>query len=252
MQSDANSAIRAALDGDWDEAIKLNKEILKTTPNDLEALNRLTRSYIEKNLKNQALKSVRQALKIDPYNQIALKLKAKISSGRSAKISRLENYATISAFIEEPGKTRSVVLINCASPKKIGCAECAQGLQLIPKRHTVHVCDCDGNYLGMLPDDLGKRLNLLIKGGNSYQCFVKTVGSKDLTVFIRETTQAKKYRDIPSFPSKISMDHISDHADEILAEEEKKGQKTKKTEDEEDDEGPPSSKTIHQDEEPEE
>jgi tetratricopeptide (TPR) repeat protein len=258
MQDDANGAIRAALDGRWDEAIKLNQEILKNNPKDLEALNRLAKSYLEKGLKNEALKTVREALKIDPYNPITLKLKCRLDAGLPSKNQPADNYATISTFIEEPGKTRSVTLINCAPPKKIGAVECAQKLQLVPKRHTVHVCDGNGNYLGMLPDDLGKRLNLLMKAGNCYLCLVKTVGTKDLTVFIRETVRSKKYSGIPSFPAKISMDHIADHADEILAEEEKRVQKTpnrpvsKSEAEEEDDDGLPSAKIIHQDEEPEE
>ena len=115
-----------------------------------------------------------------------------------------------------------MILINCAPPKKIRTTECAQGLVLSPKKHTVHVGDCDGNYLGMLPDDLGKRLNLLIKGGNTYQCFVKSIGVNDLSVFIRELTRVKKYRDIPSFPAKIVSDHLIDNADQILKDEEDK------------------------------
>lgn len=252
MSDDANSAIRAALANNWPEAIKINKELLKENPKDLEALNRLTRSYLENGQKNLALKTVREALKVDPYNQISLKLKNKISHPSSHK-NVSDNYASISAFIEEPGKTRSVTLINCAPPKKIGCTECAQGMVLVPKRHTVFVCDCDDNYLGMLPDDLGKRLNLLIKGGNKYECFVKTVGEKDLVVFMRELFRAKKYRDIPSFPAKITSDHLIDNADQILADEENKHHKTKKMEEPPDeDDDLPSSKSIHQDEEPEE
>jgi len=249
-----NSAIRAALSGNWDEAVKLNKEILKETPKNLEALNRLAKAYIELGQKNPALKAIKDALSIDHYNQISLKLKARLSTGKILKGNKSDSYATLSAFIEEPGKTKTVLLINCASPKKISCSECAQGLQLIPKRHTIHVCDCDGNYLGMLPDDLGKRLNLLIKGGNIYESFVKSVGEKDLTIFIREISKAKKYRDLPSFPAKITSDYLIDRADEILAEEEGKLHKVKKVEvppdDDEDD--LPGTKAIHLDEEPEE
>lgn len=253
MLDGTNAAIRAALCCHWDEAIKINKAILAENVRDLEALNRLARAYLEKNQKNLALKTVRAALKIDPYNQIALKLKTKCQTGKAAKNNRGENYATLSAFIEEPGKTKAITLINCAPPRKIGGTECAQKLLLIPKHHTIHVTDCEGNYLGMLPDDLGKRLNLLMKGGNIYQCFIKSVGEKDLTIFIREAVRAKKFKDIPSFPAKISMDHIIDHADEILAEEEKRGQKSKvAVEPEEDEDDLPAAKTIHQDEEPEE
>jgi len=253
MQDATNSAIRAALTGNWTEAAKINKSIVKENPKDLEALNRLTRAYLELNQKNLALKTVREALKVDPYNQIALKLKTKIVTNSNHPGLGNDTYASISAFIEEPGKTKTVVLINCAPPKKIQCTECAQGLLLIPKRHTIHVCDRAGNYLGMPSDDLGKRLNLLIKGGNTYSCFVKSISDKGLSVFIRELTRVKKYRDIPSFPAKITSDHLIDNADQILVDEENKHIKIKKVEEPvDDDEDLPASKTIHQDEEPEE
>ncbi|MDO8514927.1 MAG: tetratricopeptide repeat protein [bacterium] len=253
MQDATNDAIRAALTGKWAEAIKINKEILKESPNNLETLNRLTRAYIELNQKNLALKTVREALRIDPYNQISQKLKAKIGTSGHGFVNN-DSYASISAFIEEPGKTRTVILINCAPPKKIRCTECTQGLTLVPKKHTTHVCDCDGNYLGMLPDDLGKRLNLLIKGGNTYTCFVKSVSDKGLSIFIREITRVKKYKDIPSFPAKIVSDHLIDNADQILKDEEDRQHKTKKVVEEpaDDEDDLQTSKSIHQDEEPEE
>jgi len=37
----AQEAILAALSGDWGKALKINQEILKTSPNDIDALNRL-------------------------------------------------------------------------------------------------------------------------------------------------------------------------------------------------------------------
>ena len=76
MSDSANSAIRAALANNWPEAIAINKALIKEDPKDLETLNRLTRAYLENGNKNLALSTVRQALKIDQYNQISLKLKA--------------------------------------------------------------------------------------------------------------------------------------------------------------------------------
>jgi len=112
-----NSAIRAALSGNWAEAVEINKAILKDTPKNLEALNRLAKAHMELGQKNPAQKTLKTALSIDPYNQISLKLKAKLATGKIFLNGKADHFASLSAFIEEPGKTKTVLLINCASPK---------------------------------------------------------------------------------------------------------------------------------------
>src|SRR5690242_4664396 len=66
-------AIQAALSFHWDEAIKLNKKIIESTPLDADALNRLARAYCETGKFSQSRKLYSQVLELDPYNSIAAK-----------------------------------------------------------------------------------------------------------------------------------------------------------------------------------
>ena len=66
-------AIDAALDCRWVEALKLNKQIIKLDPQNVDALNRQARVYMEMGKNNLAKKYYSEAVKIDPYNPIALK-----------------------------------------------------------------------------------------------------------------------------------------------------------------------------------
>ena len=57
----------------------------------------------------------------------------------------------------------------------------------------------DKTYIGMLPDNIGMRMIAFINGGNEYSACIKSVGDKDVTVFIRETKKMSRFRDQPSF-----------------------------------------------------
>lgn len=67
-------AIDAALCCDWSQAIKINEEILKNTPQDLSTLNRLIYAYVQIGKINKAKKICQTVLQIDKYNFIAQKI----------------------------------------------------------------------------------------------------------------------------------------------------------------------------------
>src|SRR3990167_3655289 len=69
----SHQAIDAALDSKWELALKLNKQIIKLDPQNIDALNRLAKAQIELGKINLAKKYYSEVLKIDPYNPIALK-----------------------------------------------------------------------------------------------------------------------------------------------------------------------------------
>ena len=51
----------------------------------------------------------------------------------------------------------------------------------------------------MLPDDTAHLLTRLIKGGNKYELFIKSVRVNALSVLIRETFRSKRFKNQPSF-----------------------------------------------------
>ncbi|MEK7112986.1 MAG: tetratricopeptide repeat protein, partial [Patescibacteria group bacterium] len=69
----AQKAVAQALAGNWKEAVKLNHEILKKDPKDVDALNRMARAYAELGNTKRAKGLVEKVLKIDPFNTIASK-----------------------------------------------------------------------------------------------------------------------------------------------------------------------------------
>src|SRR5206468_2099564 len=73
-------------------------------------------------------------------------------------------------------------------------------VELIVKNRKITILDRRGIYLGILPDDLSHLLLRLIKGGNKYQGFVKSVRSNGLTILIRESFRSKRFKNQPSFP----------------------------------------------------
>src|SRR3989338_6730987 len=91
-QNLAKLAIDAALDCRWDDALKLNKQILKLAPVNADTLNRLARVYMEMGKNNLAKKYYSEAIKIDPYNPIALKNLKIIKSFKPAKKGDYINY----------------------------------------------------------------------------------------------------------------------------------------------------------------
>jgi hypothetical protein len=53
--------------------------------------------------------------------------------------------------------------------------------------------------LGALPDDIAYRLIRFLKGGNTFEVFVKNVSKNCLMVFIKETARGKKFFSQPTF-----------------------------------------------------
>lgn len=210
----AQKAIAYALHGNWGEAIELNTEILKQTPEDVDALNRLARAYSETGKINKARKTARKVVKIDPFNNIALK-----SLEKWKKVSRIKGNkpgtSSPQYFLEEPGKTKILSLLHTGDDKMIALLDAGDEVVLNTHSHKLSICTHDGKYIGKLPDDLSARLRKLIKYGNEYKVYIKSIDNKDVKVFIRETKRVKKLEDIPSFsPEKI--DYISFTAPELV------------------------------------
>lgn len=196
----ATSAILSALSQNWDEAIRLNNEIIKKDKTNIEAYNRLGFAYLKRCDINEARLSYQKVLKLDPYNQIAQKNLERIGVLKS-KTFAASATITLSplTFLEEPGKTKIAECVNIAPNSVLSAITCGQNVILKPKNHTVEVRTDDGTYLGALADDLSFRLIKLTAAGNTYQVIVKSVNKKRLLLFIRETSRGKKYLGQPSF-----------------------------------------------------
>lgn len=206
-------AIEAAISQNWEIAEKINEKILTFDKSNTEALNRLARSLVCCGNYTKAQKTYKKVLELDPYNIIAKKNLEKLvktpSLNTNGKLktnghTHLNGNGTIqqnlsTVFLFEPGKTKTINLLNLAQPTTLASLNCGDSLDIVPKKHSIVITDKDGTYLGALPDDLSHRLISLIEGGNKYEAFVKFATTKSLTIFIREVERSVKYTNQPSF-----------------------------------------------------
>lgn len=195
-------AIDAALDFRWEEALSINKKIIKLDPRNVDALNRQARAYMELGKANLAKKYYSQALKFDPYNPIAqknLKIMKSFKSNGQTGNGICKDKLSPSLFLQEPGKTKMVNLLNVAEPQKLSQAYCGMKVVMVTKNRKIMIVDTNDNYLGVLPDDISHLLLRLTKGGNKYDLFVKSISINSLSVIIKETFRSKRFKNQPSF-----------------------------------------------------
>lgn len=207
----AEQAIEAALDHRWEKALKINKQMLKLDGQNIDALARCAKAYLELGRFNLAKKFYGQVLQCDPYNPIASKNLKIIKSFKKGykpdPSSNGEFKLSASLFLQEPGKTKIVNLLNVAEPQKLSSTFCGMKVDLIVKNRKLIVVDAGGSYLGVLPDDICHHLLRLLRGGNKYNVLIKAIRVNSLSVLIRETYRSKRFKNQPSFLEKTS--HVS-------------------------------------------
>lgn len=203
----AQKAVQKALKGNWDEAIKLNKEILKEDSKDIDALNRLARAYAEKGNFKEAKNYANKVLKIDSFNTIATKALKKWSTSTKLDGGKSKT-GSPQAFLEEPGKTKLTTLLHLGDAATIAALDTGDELEINSHQHRVNLVTSEGKYVGRLADDLAARMKKLLKYGNKYQVLVKSIEPEEVKVFIREIKRAEKLKDIPSFSSD-KIDYVS-------------------------------------------
>jgi hypothetical protein len=196
-----DKAIQAMLLGDWKNATSLNKAIIKDCPKDIDALNRLAYIYTILGKIQDARSIYRKVLKIDILNQIAIRNIKKLTELGSRQVKNSTPLKGLdNTFIEETGKTKIISLVNTAQPKIIAHLTTGQLAVITIKRSKIFVQDENQQYLGVLPDDIGRKLIKLIKGGNVYKACIKSATEHNVCVFVKEIKRASRYKNQPSFP----------------------------------------------------
>jgi tetratricopeptide (TPR) repeat protein len=194
-----NQAINQALEGNWESAITINKTLIKENSSDLDALNRLGLAYTITGKLKEAKSAYQKVLKIDSLNSIALRnLKKLKEKGFTVKANQASYTRLKNNFLEEPGKTKVVELVNIAPPKVVEAIRTGQSVNLLIKRLKIFVLE-DKEYIGVLPDDIARRLIKFIKGGCIYDAYIKSSTPHKVTIFIKEVKKTIRFKDQPSF-----------------------------------------------------
>ena len=87
-------------------------------------------------------------------------------------------------------------------------------INLSIKRSRIFVLD-DKQYIGVLPDDIGRRLIKFMKSGNKYEAYVKSANAHKVCVFLKETKRATKFKNHPSFMSTSENSFVFDKNNKI-------------------------------------
>lgn len=201
-EMDSNTqAINFALSGNWKEAVKANLTILKGNSRNIEALNRLGRSYFQLGLKTKAAETYRKVLRIDKFNTIATKNLELIKTSKIVRGANNSGHTPPPVFLEEPGVTKTLSLIRPSEPKILSRMHPGEPVVIAPRQHCIAVTTTGGQNLGRLPDDLAARMQMFIKEGSEYQAWVRSVEPNNLKIFIKETKRASRFKDTPPFPA---------------------------------------------------
>lgn len=197
-------SIKSAIAKKWNDAIALNEKILELTPDDLPTLNRLGIAYSMEGENKKSMASFEKVLLLDPHNQIAKNNLARLKSNKKQGLAN-PFFQTVS-FIEEPGKSKVVPLVNPGEPKIFSTLNIGEPVELSLSKHKVKVSR-GNDFIGYLPDNLSHRLVKLINAGYKYKTIMKSVNAKIPQVFILEARSSKKLRGITSFPLD-DMEHL--------------------------------------------
>lgn len=214
-------AVDAAINQKWREAIALNKKIITTDKKNLRSYLRLGFAYIQTGHLEDAKKSYKKALKLQPSSQLAQdnleRIKILASRGNKKKIKK-ELKLDPNLFLDLPGKTKSVALVKLGQKNILAQLIIGQEAYLKPKKRKIEIRTKSGEYIGSLPDDLSRTLFIFIKGGNLYSAFIKEVSLSRVVVFIKEDKKSKRFIKYASFPKNIQGDIAKLSSEEDLPE----------------------------------
>ena len=201
LKEQTRTAVRLAMNGEWAEAARLNREILESAPDNVEAMNRLGKALTELGEPGQALDAFRRALALSPGNPIATKnverLLAESNTPQARACNGTGSTLKPRMFIADSGKSADITLLASTgfNPSP------GTPVTLEANGSTLGVMAPDGACLGLVPPAMARRLLCLITGGNRYEGAVSGTASGAVRVVLREAYQHPSQRAKVSFPA---------------------------------------------------
>ncbi len=213
-------SIALATEGKWAEAAQLNREILEACPDNVPALNRLGRALIELGLMTEALEAFRNALLIDPRNDIAATHVARLdwaaeSPAPLGSASGARPGLSAKVFTGDSGKSAEVTLLESVYA---GCLSPGAVVSLVSDGPRLLAVDSAGDCLGLVPPRVARRLAALIAGGNRYDGAVSGQTAGAIRVVLRETFQHPSQRSKVSFPPNPEPEPLAEEPSLTVAE----------------------------------
>lgn len=197
----ASLAIKQALSGNFAAAVETNLEILKQEPDNIDALNRLAQACLKLHHTKKALAAYQKVLRLDRFNPIAKRNLEKIKTCRKKSKAKSPTISGLVDFVEEPGKTKLIFLVQPGEKKTLADLSVGEPLRFVVRGKVICLYSLADEYVGRLPDDLSRRLIWLAKRGNGYQANIKCIEKNRVLVFLRETKKVKINGNYTSFPA---------------------------------------------------
>ena len=204
LEKKSKHAADLAMQGKWDEAVEINREILSENPDNVDALNRLGKSLLETGLIKEAIEAFKNALNLSPNNPIATKNLHKLIekySSTTMKDQKLKTLSSPKSANEEYGKVAIVDLVNQTTKDNLDEVEDGEEIQLAIMDKIVKALSVKGERIGQVEPKLGARITKLIKAGNKYKAFIKKIDGNRVKLLIREIYQHPSQIRVVSFPN---------------------------------------------------
>jgi hypothetical protein len=182
----SDQAIGLELESRWEEAVTLNRQILETTPNDVDSWNRLGKALLELGRFRESRDSYSKSLELDPINTIARRNLDRLAN-LSDDEGRREGGGKVAQdlFIEEMGKSGTSLLQN-VSKEMLARLVAGDEVHLKPDGTVLNVENGAGEAIGNVEPKLGLRLTSLMQGGNRYAAAIKSISDLGAEIIIKE------------------------------------------------------------------
>lgn len=204
----SREAIALTLEGDWERATEINQDILHLYPDDVEALNRLGKAFLELGRYSEAKSAFETAAQFAPYNTISKKNLERLAHLQETMPRPSQaRVVTPRLFIEESGKSAITVLQEPGPRQALAKVASGDSIKLECRDRSLVVFAGQGEYLGQVESKLGVRLMRLMKGGNRYDAAIISVHRQEISVIIWEAYRHPDLSDICSFQTKSKEDH---------------------------------------------
>ncbi len=214
-----SAAVKAALDGNWEEAVKLNHEAVASAPEDAGSYNRLATALIELGRYSDAKQAAEKALSLSPDNKIARKHVDRLSqlAGEVAVTPVTSGSRAAVRFITDSAKATVTELINPAGSRVLATVAPGQELHMSDNGIRMELHTRAGERIGTLEVHIAQRVRNLCEKGNGYEFSVAKLSESAIAVMIAETHCAPGMTSVVSFPPALqkSVSDI-DLEDEVL------------------------------------
>lgn len=206
----SEEARKAAFEGNWEDAVTLNLQIIEHNEKNPDAFNRLGRAYISLGSLEEAKEAYTKALRVDPANLIARRNLQRLEILRgnggkpAAEVSRPGPMSRTSVFLEEVGRTWVDELVNPGELQLLADVTSGEQLQLVDEDGRLVVRRANGDRLGEVEPKTGRRVLDLMGSGNRYEIYALGLTGSTLRIILREVYRDPSIATTVSFPRQIT------------------------------------------------